>query len=151
MSEFAQLLEAGDVDALRKAWHRVAPNMPQPVTRGDAEIVMHMARTAAETVKLEARAYSHQWLIERGHPSQLPDSLRPKAERMHPVVVGAVGISVNFRSKLLQGAASSVQMAMSNAVEECYADGRKEPEFVARRMAEAKDREMKALFGGLGK
>lgn len=140
MDEFRQLLEAGDVDGLMKAWSRVAPHLPQPQSREQAEITMHMARTQSETIPLRHRQYSHCWLTERMLPSQLP----PKDL---PTIAEAVGISVNFGSKYLEPAAIEVRGAMEDAVNDCYANGETQVPFVRARMAEARDRTMKALFG----
>lgn len=108
---------------------------------------MHRARTEAESVSLKARAYSHRWLVERNLPSGLPDELKPKAERLYPVPAQAVGISVNFRSEWMRPAAVKVRGAMETAVGEAFADGRRDTAFVSARMAEAKDKTIKALFG----
>lgn len=148
MSEFRQLLEAGDVDALRSAWHRLMPHLPQLKTREEAEIAMHMARTGASTVTLRARAYSHRWLVERGHQSQLPDELKPKAERMYPVIVEGVGIFIETRNDFLKPALLEVRGAMEDAVNDAYAEGRTEPSFVKARMEEARTKTMQLLFGG---
>lgn len=148
--QFRALLQEGDVDGLRRGWVELFPNMPAPKSREQAEIVMHHARTAAETITLRARAYSHRWLVERGLPSGLPDRLKPSAERLYPRRVAGVGISVNARSPILQPAMVLVRQAMEGAVLEAEADGRlTDSEFVAGRMAEARAREMRALFGGL--
>lgn len=148
---FRALLEAGDVNALRTAWGRVAAHLPQPETHEQAEIVMHHARTASESVTFRARAWSHRWLTERGLPSGLPDELKPPAERLYPRVVDAVGISVKASNPYLQGVATEVQAAMTNAVEDAYAEGRTDPVFVRARMEEAKQRTYKALFSkGVG-
>lgn len=144
---FRNLLEAGDVEGLRAFWREAAPAMPQPETREQAEIMMHMARTASDSVKFRLRAYSHRWLTERHQRSQLPDHYKPQAERIYPVVVEAVGVSVNFRSPYMAPAAADVRGVMERAVEDAYAEGRRDPEFVRARMFEAKDREMRALFG----
>lgn len=148
---FRQLLEAGDVDALRSAWSRVAPHLPQPPSREAAELAMHHARTQMASLPLRARAWSHRWLSERGLPSGLPDMLRPRAERIYPRVAEAVGISVNFSSEWMKPAAAEVRGAMEDAVAEAYADVRgdrlPDPEFVAARMKTAKARKMRALFG----
>ena len=138
--EFRALLEAGDVDGLVKAWRVVAPHLPQPKSRDQAEIVMHIARTQAASVTLQKRQYSHGWLTERQLPSGLPDELVP-------TIVEAVGISVNFRSAYLKPAAGEVRGAMEAAVEDCYANGDKDPVVVQAQMAAARDRTMKALFG----
>lgn len=144
-AEWQQLLEDGDVAGLRAAWRRLAPKAKQPADHYQAEVTMHMARTAAELVSMKARFYSHRWLTERMLPSQLPADLIADAER--PQIVEAVGISVNFRSALLKPAAIEVRSAMETAVNECYADGRTQVPFVRERMHEARDKTLKALFG----
>jgi hypothetical protein len=142
--EFRQALERGDVKHLRRIWSRVAPHLPQPASDEEAEIAMHQARTAARSVQFKHRAWSHRWLAERCHRSCLPDDLKPKAERLYPVVVSGVGIAVksNFPEVVAE-----VRGAMSDAVEEAFADGRTEPEFVRARMQEARTRAKLALFG----
>lgn len=151
VAAFRALLEAGDVDALRKAWSRVAPHLPQPASREQAEVVMHHARTQTASLPLRARAWSHRWLSERGLPSGLPDPLRPKAERIYPRIAEGVGISVNFKSAWMKPAAAEVRGAMEDAVSEAYADTRggqrPDPGFVAARMKDAKARKLRALFG----
>lgn len=142
-----QLLEAGDVDGLRRYWREKAPSMPQPETRDKAEVAMHMARTASEAVEFRHRAYSHRWLTERSFPSQLPDHLKPSAERLYPRIVEGVLVSANFRSKVLKPAAAEVQDAMCKAVEDCYANGDTDPELVRRQMKQAQQQAMKQLFG----
>lgn len=146
-SEFRLLLESGDVEGCRRYWHKHAPNMPQLATYEQAEVSMHMARTAAKSVKFALRAYSHRWLEDRMLPSQLPNSLRPAAERICPRVAEAVGISVNFTSPLLAPAAVEIQGAMSDAVEDCFANGDRDPLLVRSRMFEAKNNTMRKLFG----
>lgn len=138
--EFRQLLEDGDVDGLWQAWGRIAPHLPQPKSREDAEVSMHMARTAARSIPEAYRVYSHRWLTERGYPSQLPGEMLPK-------IVEAVGISVNFRSGLFASAATAVRCSMETAVEDCFANGDRAPEIVRKQMFAARDREMRSLFG----
>lgn len=149
-SEFRLLLEAGDVEGCRRYWHKHAPSMPQLATYEQAEVSMHMARTAAKSVEFRLRAYSHRWLVERMLPSQLPVALKPAAERICPVVVEAVGVSINFRSALLAPAAEEVQGAMNAVIEDCFANGDRDPTLVRGRMFEAKDRTMIKLFGRKG-
>lgn len=144
---FRRLLEAGDVDGLVKAWAAVAPHLPRPETREQAEIAMHVARTAAISIEFRHRAWSHRWLTERDLPSHLPDDLKPKAERMYPRIVEGVGISVNVRNPLLKPAAVEVRKAMEVAVEESFADGKKDPAFVTARMQEAREKTWRALMG----
>lgn len=146
--DFRALLEAGDVDALRRAWAKVAPHLPQPKNRDEAEITMHYARTTADSLPLRARAYSHKWLCERELPSGLPVKLKPKAERLYPVISDGVGISINFKNPFFKPAAIEIRTAMEGAVNEAYADGRRDPAFVTLRMKAARDRAYRALFGG---
>lgn len=102
-----------------------------------------MARTAAGSIALQLRAYSHRWLLDNGYPSQLSDDLKPRAERLYPKVEGVVGISVNSKYPAVQRA---IEGAMQNAVIETYADGhRDEPEVVRARMMEARERERRGL------
>jgi hypothetical protein len=109
--------------------------------------VLHRARTEAESVSLPARAWSHRWLAERSLPSGLPDALKPKAERLYPVVHEGVLIGVKAQSELMKPAAAEIQREMEGAVAEAYADGRTTPEFVRRRMFEARQRATLRLFG----
>lgn len=108
---------------------------------------MHMARTQMPNVTFKARAYSHRWLTERGFPSQLPDELKPRAERIYPVVTDAVFISANSHSPILKPIMPLVQGAMSDAVEDCYANGDKEPLLVRGRIQEARRKSIKQLVG----
>lgn len=140
MTDIRALLEAGDVEGLRKAWKQAAPHLPQPKTFEEAEITMHSARTQAESVGMRYRLYSHDWLLERMLPSALPTDLIP-------TIADAVGISVNFRSAYLKPAAAEVRGAMEHAVLDRYSMGDKDPAIVQAAMAEARDRTMKALFG----
>lgn len=148
-SEFRQLLEQGDARALVDAWGRLFPNMPKPETLEAAETTMHMARTAAESVKFRYRAYSHAWLLERGLPSQLPEELRPPAQRIYPVIVEAVIVGKPTMPKWLSPVADEMQQAMIYAVEDCYANGDRDPELVRLRMDEARDRVQRQTLGTL--
>lgn len=144
---FRQLLEEGDFKALRSAWMQVAPHLPQPSSDEQAEIVMHMARTSSAAVQFDKRAYSHRWLTERLLPSQLPDELKSKAERLYPVIAEGVAIMVGTDKEWLKPALVEVRGAMEDAVSHCYADGQTDPEFVKSRMFEARDKTLKQLFG----
>ncbi len=145
---FRSLLEAGDVDALRVAWASAAPHLPQPESRDQAEIVMHMSRTSSDNIELKKRAYSHAWLIERSLPSQLPDQLKPAAERMYPRVASAVGISLNTENEFLKPLIGEVRTSMEHAVLDAEAAGKLEDAgFVRARMSEARERTFRALLG----
>jgi hypothetical protein len=140
-------MERGDYRELRRLWPAVFPHLPAPRTDLEAQVTMHHARTQAEHLPLSLRAYSHRWLTERELPSGLPDDLKPKAERICPVVVEAVGIAVDSRSEITKPACPLIRQAMSDAVEDAYAEGRKEPGFVKARMFEARGKVLKQLFG----
>lgn len=80
-------------------------------------------------------------------PSQLPDSLKPSAERLYPTVVAGVGISVNSKYEAVEVA---VRGAMENAVHDCFANGDTDPALVKRMMEEARQKERKSLGLKLG-
>lgn len=142
-SEFVSLLEAADLDGLCAFW-RKGPRHLQPRDRREAEILMHHTRTGSRAVRMRARAWSHRWLIERGLPSGLPDILRPRAERLYPVVVGAVAIASMQQAPTTQ----PLRRAMEAAVLEVYADYREpDPAVVRARMFEARARERRKLLG----
>ena len=97
--EFRAALDSADVSKLSAIWGHVFPNLPQPSGRDQVEVVMHHARTAADSVGLAARLYSHAWLRERGHKSGLPREMRPANERRESIIVPAVGVSVGTLSR----------------------------------------------------
>lgn len=138
---FRRFLADLDVAGVRRLWRAANPGMPQPESDEEALVSIHMARTAMESIELRSRAYSHAWLRERGLPSLLSDELRPRAERMYPVAVTAVGIGAlrpQPYTPILRGAAE-------DAVLEAYADRRTDPEFVRARMREARVRARRLL------
>ena len=130
-----------DVAGVKALWAHLAPHLPQP-DDAQALAALHVARTAAESMPLAKRAYSHRWLTERNLPSQLPDRLKPSAERLYPETVGAVGISANSKHLAVK---QGVQEAMQNAVEDCYANGDTDPLIVKPRMMEARAKELRGL------
>src|SRR5579872_6695472 len=121
-AEFRRCLVELDVAGVRKLWRHVSPHLPQPASDADALATIHVARTQTESIPLKLRAWSHRWLLDHGFPSMLPDPLKPSAERLYPRVVEGVGISVNFRSPILQPITGLVRGAMEDAVSEAYAD-----------------------------
>lgn len=134
---FRQCLDELDTVRARRAWAAAFPAYPP--LGSDAEVlrVLHFSRTKASSIVLRKRAYSHRWLLERGLPSGLPDSLKPSAERLYPVTVGCVGVATKTRSPL----AVEIRGAMEYAVNETYADGHaKQPEIVRGRMMEMRQR-----------
>lgn len=142
-AEFRRCLTDCDVSGMRALWAHVSPHLAQPGSDAEALATIHRARTETKSIPLRLRAYSHRWLTERGIPSGLPDIFKPTAERMYPRVVDAVGIGVRNDRRHLP-LTSAIVSAMSDAVAECYADGRKEPEFVKMRMGEARERVLRS-------
>jgi hypothetical protein len=150
-NQFRNMLEAQDLSGLRSAWALLAPHLPQPKNRAVAEIVMHRARTEAESLSIKHRAYSHRWLVERSLPSGLPDALKQSAERLYPVITQGVGISVKFRNKYMKGAELEVRTSMEDAVNDAYASVKEnsfpDPAIVKQQMEQARERTMRVLFG----
>ena len=143
-----QVLRDGDHRRLLKGWSEIFPHLRGPQTEADAKVVMHHARTQNPRIEFKLRAYSHSWLLERALPSGLPDELRPKAQRMYPVVVSAVGISVNTKNEFLKPIVGEVRQSMEYAVLEAEADGKLEDTpHVRKRMLEARKRTYKRLLG----
>jgi hypothetical protein len=142
-SDFVALLDAGDLDGLIELWRRSPPHL-RPKDYREAEIMMHVVRTGSRAVRMRCRAWSHRWLVERGLPSSLPDILKPRAERLYPVVVGAVAIAS------MQQAPTTLPLrrVMQDAVLEVYGDYRQpDPDVVRSRMLEARAREWRRLLG----
>jgi hypothetical protein len=147
-AEFRRCLLELDVEGIKRAWRHVAPNMPPPKDDAEALASLHVGRTAANSMPFSKRAYSHAWLSERGLPSMLPDNLRPKAQRMYPVVGLGVGISVRALSEHNKPAARIIQGAMENAVLEADADGRlADDKHVKARIDEARRKAINDLYG----
>jgi hypothetical protein len=140
VNEFNRCLVELDVAAIRRLWAATSPGAHQPQSDLEALIALHHARTQAESVPFNLRAYSHRWLCERDLPSGLPDELKPRAERVYPKIVEAVGVSVKAMSEASIPLAKAIERAMSDAVEEAYADGNRNSDFVKARMQEARAR-----------
>jgi hypothetical protein len=143
---FQQALIDLDVTDARKLWAFVTPHLPQPDDTGML-VMMHRARTQASSMPLRLRAYSHRWLLDAGYPSGLPDELKPSAERIYPQVVEGVGISVNAKSGLFKPIVQHVEQAMIDAVNDAYADGRTDPEFIKSRLHDARVNTVRKLLG----
>jgi hypothetical protein len=148
MDAMRQALEECDVARACRIWAELYPHMDPPANDAEALVTLHMARTAAESVRFDLRAYSHRWLVDHGHRSLLPDSLRPKAERIYPVDAPGVGIAVRVGSPELIPAGLEIRASMETAVLEAHADGRlTDTPFVRARMTEARAYTRKKLFG----
>lgn len=139
-------LEEHDVQTIRRLWAEVAPLMPQPKTDAEAEAIMHHACTQCYVVTLKSRAYSHRWLLDHGLPSGLPDKLRPRAERMYPVIADVIGIACGSASEAMRPALPIIRGAMETVVLDHYADGVKDPLVIKPRMLDARKNAIKKLF-----
>ncbi|GAA2888082.1 hypothetical protein GGQ99_004792 [Aminobacter niigataensis] len=144
---FRRCLVELDVAGARALWREVSPHLRQPANDVETLFMLHRARTEAASIDLKLRAYSHRWLVDNGYPSGLPDTLRPRAERLYPRVVDAVGVCVRPSSSDMIPLAKEVERAMSDAIADAYAEGRKYPEFVRARMLEARAATRKKLLG----
>lgn len=145
---FRRCLETLDTADASRLWAHAFPHLPAPDNDVAMLTMLHVARTQTKSIAFKLRAYSHRWLLERDLPSQLPDELKPSAERVYPRVALAVGISYMFRDPLLKPASDMIRGAMETAVLEAEGDGKLlDSEHVKARMYEARDRERRALFG----
>lgn len=145
--EFRRALEALDIPKLKAMWGVMAPHLPQPKTDDDALIQAHYARTLADSIPAKLRCYSHCWLVERSFPSGLPQLMRAKAEQMFPRVAEAVMISLGTRSEIGRAIRPFVMKAMTDAVEDCYANGDRDPSIVRPRILEARKTTIRKLLG----
>jgi hypothetical protein len=133
-----------DIETVRRCWAHAAPGMPQPKNDFEVLVTLHHARTQAASVPQKLRCYSHCWLLDRGLPSGLPDHMKPAAQRMYPREVLAVGVAVKPMTAGSIPLAKAMERAMSDAVAECYADGKTSPAFVKARMEDARMSIMKS-------
>ncbi len=139
MNDFRRILEELDISGFALISRALGMKFKDDAS---AEVTMHHARTQVEAISFDMRAYSHAWLTERGFPSGLPDELRPRAQRLYPVVAEAVGVSVRGLGNVVTPLSDVVERAMSDAVAECYADGERRSDIVKARMAEARHKAM---------
>ncbi len=131
-----------DVRRTRHLWAHVAPDMPQPESDAEAEVIMHQARTAADSVPMQKRIYSHAFLAERGLPSQLPDGMMPKRERKGPPVIfpaALIGVGTLSSNKDRREEAKAMEKAMADAVGGMIVSGITDKARIAKRMWEARD------------
>ena len=144
-ADFRRCLFELDIAGLRRAQTEVKELACFPPAASDAEILLcaHQVRTAIAREGMhpwEFRrcAYSHSWLIERGFESKLADHLKPKAQRLYPIIVDAVGIAAKTLGNRSTPLNRAVEKAMSDVVLDFYADGKKEPEPIKKRMREVR-------------
>jgi len=139
---FRAALYDGDIGRTRHLWAQVSPNMPQPENHDEAEVIMHQARTAADSVPMQKRIYSHAWLAERGLPSQLPDGMKPPRERKGPPVIfsaALIGVGTLSSNTSRREEAKAMERAMADAVGDMITSGITDRERIAKRMWEARE------------
>ncbi len=139
---FRSALYDGDVSRTRHLWAEVAPDMPQPESHAEAEVIMHQARTAADSVPIHKRIYSHAFLDERGLPSQLPDGMKPPRDRKGPPVIfsaALIGVGSLSKQSGRREEAKALERAMADAVGDMIISGITDRERIAKRMWEARD------------
>lgn len=144
MSEIRCILEDGNVDAFLVANQILFPEGLE-LSRNEAEITMHLARTGSNQIDKQHRLYSHRWLIDRGLPSQLPQSMRKIVAESK--IVEAVGVAVMTQNPDLEPAAKAIERAMADAVEDCYANGDIRLELIQARIEVARQEATRQMFG----
>ena len=141
-ASFRSALCDGDIHRTRFLWAHISPDMPQPENDAEAEVIMHQARTAAESVPIQKRIYSHAFLEERGLPSQLPDGMKPPRDRKGPPVIfsaALIGVGTLSSSAGRREEAKAMERAMADAVGDMITSGITDRERIAKRMWEARD------------
>lgn len=142
-----ECLETMDLVKARKLWAFTAPHLQQPKDDNETAIMLHMARTQTQSIDVNKRIYSHAWLTERKLPSQLPDNLKPLAERVYPRIVEGVGIACMGGSEITKPIVGEIRKSMEDAVNDAYAEKRTDPTFVRERMFEARKKTIRQLIG----
>jgi hypothetical protein len=138
LAEMRRCLMECDCHGIRALWRHISPHLPQPETDEEALKTLHLARTLTRSIPVRYRMYSHAWLRDHDLPSGLPDKLRPKAERIYPPVVEAVGIA----TKNNHAVARAIRKAMEDVVMDHYSTDRvkrPDPVVVKRDMLRVRD------------
>jgi hypothetical protein len=112
-----------DHELAMKLWKHARPAAAQPENELQAIIMLHYARTKISSMPEKLRLYSHCFLRDYNMPSALPDHLKPKAERMYPVGIRAVGTASGKFGGGKTAFNYAIEKVMSDAVLEVQADG----------------------------
>ncbi len=143
-AEMTRIIREVDAEAAMRLHSHLWPQFPPPANVHEARATIHFARTGMKGMETKLRCYSHAWLRDEGLPSNLPDYLKKKADRLYPVGARGVGIAVRNRDERALG----IRSAMELAVHETYADGHEnEPQIVRARMLEMRRRFIKHAGG----
>lgn len=146
-AEFLRCLNDLDLVAARRLWAVHYPNDDAIRTDFEAAAVLHCARTLNSRVPERKRLYSHNWLLDHGLPSGLPEALKPRAERaeaqyIDSVIIGRVDDPDSFLAPIWR----VVQARMERRCAELQADGlMKDPAKLRALLLEARDDEIKRL------
>lgn len=134
-AEIRRCLENLDVAGMLRIWKHVAPHL---CNQGPAQalISMHMARVEMKTLGRKLKAYSRDWLLERGY--QLIDGKWVEGAPPPTVYSNAVGIAV--RSNMPE-VGRRIHGAMVDALENELAKGTMEPEKQREAMLKARAKE----------
>lgn len=89
-----QIMIELDVKGAHRLWGELFAHLPRAEGDHDMLITLHVLRTQDEMMIPRLRYYSHRWLEDHGHPSHLPNRLKPAAVKMFPDVRKAVGIAM---------------------------------------------------------
>lgn len=141
-----------DIEGMRKLHAYINPHLPAAGSDNDVLVSMHHARTQMEPVPLKLRAYSHRWLVDNGHPSGLPDHLKPKAEQICPRVVPATGFAMMFGSKILKPLIPLVETKVHEVILDAYGTDKVhkiDHDKLRKGMLETKDAEIHSLVGSI--
>lgn len=125
-AEFKRCLEYLDIEGIKKLWSEVFPHLPQPSSDSEVLHTLHLARVKANSIPLNLRLYSKQWLKEHSMSK----------------VVSGVGISVNAPAHRSEQA-KEIHEAMQESVLSSIKSGislEEESQEVHRRMQQARDK-----------
>jgi hypothetical protein len=131
LADFRAALLAMNVGRAVSEWRKLAPHLPVPRDRDEAEHIMHLCRLQMQTLPERDREWSERWLAERSGPSR---------------IVECVGTSVTVfagADAARKERARIKELAMADAVHDAMRDGldlTKDAAEVRRRMLRAKDR-----------
>lgn len=145
--QFRRALADRDIPALMHLSSLFMPVGQQPRDEAEATVFMHVARVTSDWLDVEARSYSHFWLIDHGLPSLLPPHLLPKAERYRPEIAASVGIACGTGKAWLKPALPLIRGAMVKAVEDNAELVETDPDLLRDKIQFARRDEFQRLFG----
>lgn len=133
--EFRRCLIQMDVAGMMRLWAHVAPHLAAQSPQ-DALIAMHMARCEMKHISHSLRAYSQEWLLERGY--RKIDGRWVSGPTPDEMIASAVGIAVRSSDPRVR---KCIHCAMSDALENARARGTTEPQMQREAMLKARARQ----------